>query len=95
MPSTHCCPRAFLLALSSILLLAACQPKYEIPAMTPEESQVIENLTTRLKPRCIGRYRIDPEALRLRNYFSRIVYYFFKLYVLFIRHDKLLCLEMF
>ena len=59
MPSTHCCPRAFLLALSSILLLAACQPKYEIPAMTPEESQVIENLTTRLKPRCIGRYRID------------------------------------
>ena len=51
--------RALLLTLSSILLLAACQPKHEIPAMTPEESQVVETLTARLKPRCVGRYLID------------------------------------
>jgi hypothetical protein len=51
--------QALLLTLSSILLLAACQPKHEIPAMTPEESQVVENLTARLKPRCVGRYLID------------------------------------
>jgi hypothetical protein len=50
--------RALLLALSSILLVA-CQPKHEIPAMTPEETQAIDTLTARLKPRCVGRYLID------------------------------------
>ncbi len=59
MPSTHCCSRALLLALSFILLLAACQPNYEIPAMTPKESQAIETLTALMKPRCVGRYLID------------------------------------
>jgi hypothetical protein len=51
--------RALLLALSSILLLVACQPKHEISAMTPEETQAIDTLTARLKPRCVGRYLID------------------------------------
>jgi len=44
------------LALLS-LALAACQP--ETPKMTPEESQRIEALTSRMTPRCVGRYLID------------------------------------
>jgi hypothetical protein len=48
--------RAALTVLAA-LLFTACQP--EIPAMMPEETQAIETLTARLKPRCVGRYLID------------------------------------
>lgn len=53
------CLRAPALVLLSLLLLAACQPNDEIPAMTPEESQTIETLTARMTPRCVGHYLID------------------------------------
>ena len=57
--NTYRAARVLALVPLFLLLPAACQPKYEIPAMTPKESQVIENLTARLKPRCVGRYLID------------------------------------
>jgi hypothetical protein len=63
MTMNHSClyRRARTLALVPLFLLlpAACQPNYEIPAMTPEETQAIETLTARMAPRCVGRYLID------------------------------------
>ena len=53
--------RTAALCALSLLPLIACQP--EPPTMTPEETQTIETLTTKMTPRCVGRYLIDlPEG---------------------------------
>ena len=49
-----------LLLLTLAAFLAACAPK--VPAMTPEETQQINELAANMTTRCVGRYLIDLPA---------------------------------
>lgn len=54
------------LSFAIALVLGGCS--YEIPQMTPEQSNNIERLTARMTSRCIGRYVVDlPEAFVLNS----------------------------
>jgi hypothetical protein len=61
--------RVLFILLSPVLLaitLAGCSP--EVNKMTPEESQHIEQLTTHMTPRCVGRYLINlPDSFVLNS----------------------------
>lgn len=58
--------RHFILPLVLAALLAACSPT--VPAMTPEETQRINELTAKMTTRCVGRYLIDlPEQFVLNS----------------------------
>ncbi len=59
LPDTYRAARALALVPLLLLLPVACQPNYKVPAMTSEETQVIETLTAHMAPRCVGRYLID------------------------------------
>jgi hypothetical protein len=52
------------LCAAALLVLPACEPK--LPAMTPEETERMTPLLSKMVTRCVGRYLLDvPEALEL------------------------------
>lgn len=61
--------RVLVVAVLSLAALSACQPK--LPRMTPEESKRIDDLTTKLTQRCVGRYMIEMPAAFVLNDQSR------------------------